>query len=181
MHALSVNNACMKTAPDGLSVQLCPNPAFIPEVMGPCIPIELKAFNRPPFTSAEQEQLHTLGPVHALLIYVDRTASFRRSDKMFVSLAKPYKGKPVSKQRLSQWIVGAISLVYTRGGSQPPAGLRAHSTRGLASSWALFKGVSIQDICAATSWSSPLTCSFLQPGRYSTLLSSRSAERRGIW
>ncbi|KAK2823510.1 hypothetical protein Q7C36_020110 [Tachysurus vachellii] len=39
-------------------------------------------------------------------------------------------------------------------GVQPPGGLRAHSTRGLAASWALFGGVPLQDICAAASWSS---------------------------
>ncbi len=30
-------------------------------------------------------------------------------------------------------------------------------TRGMSSSWALFKGVTIQDICEAASWSSPHT------------------------
>lgn len=48
-------------------------------------------------------------------------------------------------------------LAYSSSGVQVPAGLWAHSTRGLATSWALFKGVSIQDICTAASWSSPLT------------------------
>ncbi|KAK5928475.1 hypothetical protein CgunFtcFv8_013535 [Champsocephalus gunnari] len=69
----------------------------------------------------------------------------------------PHKGKPVTKQRLSHWIVEAIALAYTSQNLQAPSGLRAHSTRGLATPWALFKGVSIQDICAAASWSSPLT------------------------
>ncbi|KAL7851538.1 hypothetical protein AOLI_G00218940 [Acnodon oligacanthus] len=33
-------------------------------------------------------------------------------------------------------------------------GLRAHSTRGMATSWALFRGVSVQDLCTAASWAS---------------------------
>ena len=48
-------------------------------------------------------------------------------------------------------------MAYSGNGMQPPAGLRAHSTRGMAASWALFKGVSIQDVCTAASWSSPST------------------------
>ena len=40
---------------------------------------------------------------------------------------------------------------------EPPRGLRAHSTRGVATSCALFRGISIQEICAAASWSSPHT------------------------
>src|SRR4029434_4954509 len=32
--------------------------------------------------------------------------------------------------------------------------LRAHSTRGVSSSWALLKGVSVEEICKAASWSS---------------------------
>lgn len=39
----------------------------------------------------------------------------------------------------------------------PPEGLRAHSAHGLATSWALFKGVLIQDICVAASWALPHT------------------------
>ena len=88
---------------------------------------------------------------------MDRSKEFRCNDQLFISWANPQKGKPVTRQRLSQWIVEAIALAYTSQGLQAPTGLRAHSTRGLATSWALFKGVSIQDIYAAASWSSPLT------------------------
>lgn len=33
-----------------------------------------------------------------------------------------------------------------------PQGMRAHSTRSMVASWALFKGVSVTAICAVTSW-----------------------------
>ena len=77
--------------------------------------------------------------------------------KLFVSWATPHRGKPLSRQRLSHWIVEAISLAYESRGLQPPHGLRAHSTRGMATSWALFRGVSVHDICAAASWATPHT------------------------
>ncbi len=38
-----------------------------------------------------------------------------------------------------------------------PLSLRAHSTRGVASSQALFRGVPLEDICVAAGWSSPHT------------------------
>ncbi len=36
-----------------------------------------------------------------------------------------------------------------------PLDIRAHSTRGVASSTALFRGVTLEDICMAAGWSSP--------------------------
>ncbi len=36
-------------------------------------------------------------------------------------------------------------------------GVRAHSTRGVASSWALARGASIADICKAADWATPNT------------------------
>ena len=104
-HAFSVHQSCMKFAPGNTRVSLQPNPAFIPKVMGSCSPTDLAAFYSPPFSSEEHRRLHTLCPVRALLIYLDRTRGFRKSDQLFVSWAKPHEGKPVSKQRLSHWIV----------------------------------------------------------------------------
>ncbi|KAL6486837.1 hypothetical protein MHYP_G00034630 [Metynnis hypsauchen] len=56
-------------------------------------------------------------------------------------------------RRLSHWIVEAIALAYKCKGSQPPVGLRDHS-RGIATSWALFRGVSVLDLCTDASWAS---------------------------
>ncbi len=38
-----------------------------------------------------------------------------------------------------------------------PLDLRAHSTRGVGSPQALFRGVPLEDICMAAGWSSPHT------------------------
>lgn len=160
IHALSVNPACMQFHPDDAKVVLKPNPAFIPKVFNPslsCRPIELLAFNPPPFSSPEQERLHALCPVRALRAYVDKTAAIRKTDQLFVSCAKSHLGKPLTKQRLSHWMVAAIALAYTSKGLQPPAGLRAHSTRGMSASWALFHGFPIEDVCLAACWSTPTT------------------------
>ncbi|KAK7889130.1 hypothetical protein WMY93_024690 [Mugilogobius chulae] len=159
LQAFSVSPTCMQFAPGLSKVHLRPNPAFMPKVEPAysCPTLEIAAFHPPPFSSPEEQQLHSLCPVRALRVYVDRTAGLRKADQLFVSWASSHMGKPVSSQRLSHWIVEAISLAYTCKGIAPPQGLRAHSTRGVATSWALFRGISVQDICAAASWASPHT------------------------
>ena len=160
LQALSIRPACLQFAPGLTKVCLRSNPAFVPKVVESayrCPTVELSAFHPPPFSSAEERELNTLCPVRALHVYMSRTAEFRRDDQLFVSWATPHKGKPLSRQRLSHWIVEAISLAYRGKGLQPPQGLRAHSTRGMATSWALFRGVSVQEICAAASWATPHT------------------------
>uniref|UniRef100_A0A1A8PZ04 ribonuclease H n=1 Tax=Nothobranchius rachovii TaxID=451742 RepID=A0A1A8PZ04_9TELE len=156
LQALSVHPSCTQFAPGDMKVSLKPNPAFVPKVVGSFSPIILTAFYPLPFSSPEEERWHKLCPIRALKEYVNRTENLRRGDQLFVSWGGPRKGKPVTKQRLSHWIVEAISMAYSCQGIQAPVGLRAHSTRGLSASWALFRGLSIQEICAAASWASPL-------------------------
>ena len=95
--------------------------------------------------------------MRVLHIYIDRTAGFRKSEQLFISWSTPHKGKPLMKQWLSHWLMEAIIVAYKSKGLQTPASLRAHSTRGLASSWALFHCISLEDICAAASWATPHT------------------------
>ena len=46
-------------------------------------------------------------------------------------------------------------MAYNSVGFEPPIGMRAHSTRGMSASWALFQGVSVEEIFAAASWAMP--------------------------
>lgn len=61
----------------------------------------------------------------------------------------------INEAETSCWIVDAIALAYTSVGLQCPTEVRANSTRGMTSSWAWSKGVSIGEICVAAGWSSP--------------------------
>lgn len=63
----------------------------------------------------------------------------------------------IMKQRLSRWIVDAISLAYESKGLCCPLGVRAYSTRGKGSSWAWYSGIPLEDICAAAGWATPST------------------------
>ncbi len=67
------------------------------------------------------------------------------------------KGLPANKQSLSRWIVDAITTAYESSDLPSPLGVRAHSTRSMAASKALSSGTSLQDICDAVGWSTPLT------------------------
>jgi len=66
----------------------------------------------------------------------------------------PKKGYPASKQRMSKWVVEAISLAYESAGQPSPLAVRAHLTGSMAASKALLSGVSLQDVCDVTGWSS---------------------------
>ncbi|XP_058879441.1 uncharacterized protein LOC131737040, partial [Acipenser ruthenus] len=160
LHALSVHPSCTRFAGDGSKVSMRPNPAFLPKVISPFHmnqSVELMAFHPPPFSSPEEERLHMLCPVRALRCYMDRTKTVRQTEQLFICHGSRSLGQPLSKQRLSHWIVDAIKLAYESAGLPPPGQLKAHSTRGMATSWALFRGVPVSDICAAASWATPHT------------------------
>ncbi len=69
----------------------------------------------------------------------------------------PNNGSPASKQRMSKWVVEAISLAYESAGQPPPMAVRSHSTRSMAASKALISGVALQEVCDAAGCSSPHT------------------------
>src|SRR4029434_4688885 len=134
-----------------------PNAAYTPKVVVTPFRnqvIELAVFSPPPFASAEEERLNKLCPVRALCCYVERTVAFRQSDQLFVCFGARAKGRPLSKPSLSRWIVEAIVLFYKSLSSDPPGEVAGALYAGVSSSWALLKGVSLEDICKAASWSS---------------------------
>ncbi len=160
LHALSVSPSCLQFAPGLTKVSFRPNLAFVPKVVDSvyrCLSTELEAFHPALFSSSWEQRLNSICPVWTLHVYVKRTAGFRTHVQLFVSWSTPHKEKPMSRQWLSHRIVEAISLAYICKGLQPPRGLKAHSTRGMATSWALLRGVSVQDICSAASWATPHT------------------------
>ncbi len=69
------------------------------------------------------------------------------------------KGKAVSKQRSAHWIVEAVTLSTSFQGEPCPLGVRAHSTRSVASSllYPLAHGASLADIWRAAGWATPNT------------------------
>ena len=157
LQALSVSPDCMRFLNNDSKVLLKPHLGFVPKNrVVPKEPVVLTAFHPPPFASEEDRRLNSLCPVRALKAYCDMTKDSRSTSQLFVVL-NARKRKAVSKPTLSSWIVETIRLAYSRAGVEVPLALKAHSTRGVATSWALSKGVSIAEICEAANWSSPST------------------------
>ncbi len=156
LQAFSVDESCLEFGPADSSATLRPRPGYVPKV--PTTPFRDQVVNLQALPLEEADPaLASLCPVRALRQYVDRTRSFRTSEQLFVCYGGQQKGNAVSKQRMAHWIVDAITLAYEAQGVPCPLRLRAHSTRGVASSWALAHGASLADICRAAGWATPNT------------------------
>ncbi|KAJ8004404.1 hypothetical protein DPEC_G00135360 [Dallia pectoralis] len=188
MQALSVVPSCLDFSPRMVKAFLLPSPGYVPKVPSNIVgPIVLQAFCPPPFLTSDQKKHNLLCPVRALDAYIHRTALWRLSEQLFVCFGPPKRGGPVSKQRMSKWVVEAISLAYESAGQPSPLAVRAHSTRSMEASKALLSGkVSLHDVCVAAGWSSPHTfVRFYQldfsstPGAQESRSSSKSLSPRG--
>ncbi len=151
---LSVSTSCLKFRPNNFKVVLKPWHGYIPKVFSTLFRVQVITLSALPPSEQDQE-LNLLCPVRALRIYIERFAPFRQSEQLFVCISGHTKGSLVTKQRLSKWIIDIIALAYSFLGQQFPMRVRAHSTRGITSSWVCSNGVSIAEIYAATSWASP--------------------------
>ncbi|KAL0199319.1 hypothetical protein M9458_007859, partial [Cirrhinus mrigala] len=156
LQAFSVDEACLEFGPGDSHVILRPRPGYVPKV--PTTPFRDQVVNLQALPLEEADPASALlCPVRALRIYVDRTRHFRRTEQLFVCFGGQQKGNAVSKLRLAHWVVDAISLSYQNQGEPCPLGVRAHSTRSVASSYALAHGASLADICRAAGWATPNT------------------------
>ncbi len=144
--ALSVSPSCLKFGPNHSKIVLIPRHGYIPKVLS--TPFRVQVITLSTLPPSEQDQgLNLLCPVRTLRIYIERSDPLGSRNSSLYTLAAAPKGSPVTKQRLSRWIID----------QQYPMGVRAHLTRGIASSWAWSSGVSIAEICAVAGWASPST------------------------
>ncbi|KAI2648848.1 ORF V: Enzymatic polyprotein [Labeo rohita] len=156
LQALSVNSSCLEFGPAYSHVVLRPRPGYVPKV--PTTPFRDQVVTLQALSSqGDDPNLIMLCPVRALRIYMERTQPFRRSEQLFVCYGGQQKGRAVSKQRISHWLVNAIRTAYLVRGLPCPLEVRAHSTRGIAASAALANGASLTDICRAAGWATPNT------------------------
>ncbi len=114
LQAFWVDNSCLEFGLGNSHVVLRPRPGYAPKI---------------PTTSFRDQ-------VVILQALPREEADPRTSDQLFVCFGGQQKGKAVSKQRIAHWIVEAIVLAYQARCLPCPLGVRAHFTRGVASSWA---------------------------------------------
>ncbi|XP_068108865.1 uncharacterized protein [Hyperolius riggenbachi] len=133
-------------------VQLRPMDSFLPKVT--------KTFHinqewsLPAFHSEENNTLHSLDVSRVLKAYITATEEIRKSDHLFLVPSGYRKGHGASSRTIASWLIKAIQGAYRAINVEPPDGIRAHSTRGMASSWAAYSNVSASKICQAANWSS---------------------------
>ena len=153
LHALSIEEGNLRWEPYG--VRLVPRLHYLAKnesMVHRAKPIFIPKFA----TYATDEADLKLCPVRVLKAYVKATKRKRGDEKqLFVS----YQNfRPISKERLSKWITGGLKEVCD-GSSQSDVRLNAHSTRSLASSWALYQGASLESIVQAAFWARESTFS----------------------
>lgn len=108
------------------------------------------------FVPAFQEN-YRLDPKRALYWYLKKTQFLRKGSdgisekKIFLALNKPHQA--VSTQTISNWIVQTIKMAY----QDKCLKVKAHSTRALGPTWALYKGASMKSILEVADWSKKST------------------------
>jgi hypothetical protein len=142
-------------------VTLATNSGFVPKVNSAFHTSQV--LELPALHGETSLHLRKLCVRRTLKYYLEATAKYRSeqaSDQLFLTYGggrSTVKGTPVSKARLSKWIVELIQFVYEEQGLPPPNKVKAHSTRAQATSWAALMGVEPQKICRAATWSSSCT------------------------
>lgn len=128
-------------------------------------PVVLHAFRPHPMLRFDK-CLHLNCPVRALRIYLQRTVAFRSTDRLLVDNRTVSMGLALSSQQLSGCQVEGITEAYISSGKPYPE-LRAHTTRGTATSIAVITRVDWKVIHLAVMWQGNLqnlSTPFLFPG-----------------
>ena len=148
LHALSVDPGHIRWEPS--SVRLIPKAGFLAKnqtASSGVVEIFLPSLSSHSSVAEDKDWC----PVRALKWYLNRSLPLRTSSDLFISTIAPHRH--VSLATISRWIVEAIKSVGPDAlVSVKP---RAHDTRGLSTSWALFNGASIDQITKAAYWSNP--------------------------
>ncbi len=156
LHTFLVDESCLEFGLADSQVTLRPRHSYVPKV--PTTPFRDQVVNLQALPQEEADpSLALLCPVLvcALRWYMDRTQSFRTSEQLFVCYGGRQKGNAISKQRMTHWIMDAITLAYQSQGLPCPLRLRTNSTRSVASSWALARGASLTEICRTAGLGNP--------------------------
>ena len=98
-----------------------------------------------------------LCPCRCLKNYLERTKSFRGNIEALFITYKEGQIKPASKDTIARWIVSTIKRAYETKDLPFPEDSRAHDTRKLSVSWALFNGATLEEILKAAHWTSENT------------------------
>ena len=153
LHAMSIADGHIRWDLNG--VRLVPHQGFLTKNQSPSFqPSDIFIPDIKSFSSVPEDKLWC--PVRALKWYLARTKTLRNTiSQLFMATTPPQRS--VSRDTISRWIVRAIQLAVPNWTSSAESTPHAHDTRAVATSWAFFKGVPLQDILQAAAWKSPST------------------------
>ncbi|KAM5132244.1 basement membrane-specific heparan sulfate proteoglycan core protein [Mantella aurantiaca] len=113
-------------------VVLVPVKGFLPKVVSR---FHLKReITLPRLRTSEGSSADNLDVGTTLQEYLEATASFRRSERLFVLPAGANKGKTASSRTIAAWLVKVIKMAYEAKGLPVPPRFGAHSIRVVLSS-----------------------------------------------
>ena len=148
LHALGRSSPYIQFNSKG--VQLCTVLGFLPKTANPKHIGETIFL---PYNTQDPE----LCVVRVLKHYIKVTNARMRKEnvqhnKLFVCYGHRNRSKPVNIRTISGWIVKIIEAAYAASGKSLVTPVRAHSTRGQATSRALFNGAPFKDVMQAADW-----------------------------
>ena len=118
-------------------MRLIPNPSYIAKNQtASSAPVEV--FIQPLSAHSSVSEDKVWCPVRALKYYWHRTQAKRSGDQLFIITKEPFS--PASRDTISKWVVAAIQAAGPAA-LTPGVSPRAHDTRSVSTSWALFSGV----------------------------------------
>ncbi len=97
LQALSISPACLEFGPNVSKVVLKPRHGYVPKVLYTPLRAQVITLSALP-PSEEDQEFNFLCPVRALRIYIERSAPFRQSEKLFVCFGGRTKGSPVKSR-----------------------------------------------------------------------------------
>ena len=137
------------------AVTVFPDDTFLPKVNTSWHrnqPIEL-----PVLQQDADRSLRRLCVGASLAEYQKRTRVSRAgtgATQLFLCYGKQWSGRPVSKQRISNWLKLVIEDCYKHMNQPLPGRVKGHQVRKQSTSWADMAGVDPQKICDAAIWQS---------------------------
>ena len=113
------------------------------------------------FTGSDLPEGKLLCPVRSLKYYLAKTKALRRGRRRLFISYQPNRESDICANTITIWIKSLLKLIYTKAGEDVSVltGRSTHAIRAMASSWAFYRSVSLEEIMRACSWKNQSTFS----------------------
>ena len=156
IHALTVDNNCLRFNKSRTEVRLLTEPGFLAKNQKPgeaSRPIVIPALTNLVGTEGPDRFLCPVRALNAYLVYSTQPSIRQGRRRLFIPF-DPTKRNEIDPRQISRWMTKLIRLAYIWGEKAPPESkvFKTHDIRGLSASWAAFNGVALPEIMRAAFW-----------------------------